>query len=397
MAKEQKKLIRNLTFANLLALFLVPMFSGATSLTNAALQTYIEAFPEVATATVRGISTIPSIVSMIVMMLIGFVAGRKIGYRPIMIVGYCLMLIGGVVPYFCKTISSILFFRGILGAGAGCLGVRNALIIRSVGTEKSGWFIGLGAVSLNLANMVMQPLCGRLADIRWNVSFLIYLILIVIIVLLTAFLKEPEKETDMEVKAEKGKLRDINPKVFVLIAAQLISTLAIYPVNSGISTFVVEKGLGTAALAGTMLSCFTAGTLVTNALLQPINNILKNKVLSVGFTLVTIGVAVILFVPKTVTVGLGMFLVGMGFSMFLSSVHIICGRIATPSTLALSSSLVLAANQAAIFLSSYWITAYRSLVHFGSEVESSFLACIIACIALTLCLFFVKWTPAEKK
>lgn len=81
---------------------IIAMFTTAAggTLENSAIQSFIEAWPNISTATIRLMITLPSLVSMFVMMFIGKVVGTKVSYRLVAIAGFGCMLIGGVIPFF---------------------------------------------------------------------------------------------------------------------------------------------------------------------------------------------------------------------------------------------------------------------------------------------------------
>ena len=73
----------------------------------------------------------------------GRLVGRKLTYRFISITGTILIIVGGLLPFFITgSWACVLFCRAILGIGAGCYGVRNSYIIRSVAPEKLVSFTG---------------------------------------------------------------------------------------------------------------------------------------------------------------------------------------------------------------------------------------------------------------
>lgn len=95
MKKETKMSIMN--YAALLSIFL---FAGAGTFEGSAVQSMIEAWPGVAPSTVRLVVTLPSLVCLPAMLVIGGVVGKKISYRTAAIVGTALVAIGGAAPFF---------------------------------------------------------------------------------------------------------------------------------------------------------------------------------------------------------------------------------------------------------------------------------------------------------
>ena len=118
---------------NYIALLSVFLFAGAGTFMNAAVQTMIEAWPDVSVTTVRMVVSLPPLVSLPVMLITGGMVGKKLSYRFCAIFGTLLIALGGVAPFFVSSSwTLVLAFRAILGVGVGFLGMRNALGINVV-------------------------------------------------------------------------------------------------------------------------------------------------------------------------------------------------------------------------------------------------------------------------
>lgn len=187
---------------NIIAILAVFVFSGAGSFMNAAVQTMIDAWPQISPSTIRLVTSLPSLVSMPVTIWIGFVAGKKISYRFCAIFGTMLILFGGAAPaVFHTSWAIVLVFRGLVGVGVGFIAMRNSLIIDSVPEDKQAAVIGYGAGLLNGGAILAGPLVGILVSYGWNYAFLYDLLAMIPLVMMLLFLKEPEKEAAAAVTA----------------------------------------------------------------------------------------------------------------------------------------------------------------------------------------------------
>ena len=125
----QKKQLKITNYAAILSIFL---FSGAGSFMNAAVQTMMDAWPELSATTVRLVTSLPSLISLPITIFIGSIAGKKLSYRFCAILGTALIAIAGVAPFFLHSNwMMILFFRALVGIGVGFVAMRNSLIIKS--------------------------------------------------------------------------------------------------------------------------------------------------------------------------------------------------------------------------------------------------------------------------
>ena len=87
-------------FINYVAVLSVFLFSGAGTFMNAAIQTMIEAWPNLSATTIRMVVSVPPLVSLPVMLVIGSIVGKKISYRACSILGTLCIAVGGVAPFF---------------------------------------------------------------------------------------------------------------------------------------------------------------------------------------------------------------------------------------------------------------------------------------------------------
>ena len=75
-------------------------FSSPGNMMNAAIAKFMQAFPEMSQSTIMLVITLPSLISMPVMLFIGSIVGKKVNYKTIAVLAPLLTIIGGVGPYF---------------------------------------------------------------------------------------------------------------------------------------------------------------------------------------------------------------------------------------------------------------------------------------------------------
>ncbi|MFV0395758.1 MAG: MFS transporter [Coprobacillaceae bacterium] len=372
----KKKLI-----LNYIAILILFLGTGAGTFENAATQSMIEAWPEVATASIRSMITLPCLISMVTMILVGRIVGRKISYRHTAIIGSILIIIGGISPFFIHSSwSIILMFRVILGVGVGCLSIRNPLLVNTVPPEQLAKFIGLGNVVSSIMSVLIAPLVGHLTTYGWQYAFLSNSFAIIVIILVMLFLKEPKKQEEIK-NIEKIKIPNT---VFIYIIIQFFATMSLYPLLSGISTYLHDLNIGSATIAGYMLSIYTSGGIITNLLLNKIHRNLKGNALPLAFILPIIGVSLVIASPNIIVIGLGVFISGVGFTIVFSLLQVLNGRVCDEQSVAQGSTLILAANQLAVFLSSYFIEITAHFNIFDIEMKNPYFICVIIYIFLAI-------------
>lgn len=171
----------NILKLSVLSISLATVTSGAA--VSPALGLIAKYFSNEAQIIIKLIITIPSIMIIITSFL--FVKLSKIiNAKYIAVIGFCLFLIGGVFPYFLDNIYLILFFRAILGIGAGFLTPLSVSLI-GILFEKNEQIklMSLSGMCNQLGAVVTVSISGFLASFSWQLSFLIYFFVIFIFLL----------------------------------------------------------------------------------------------------------------------------------------------------------------------------------------------------------------------
>ena len=374
------------------ALVCLGMMAGMPGLSSPIVQTAIEAYPDVATSTVRMLVTLPNLVSTFVGLAMGVVVGKKMTYKSVTLIGTAFAIVGGLGPvFFYSNFMVVLFFRFLLGFGAATAKYRGGLVMQTVGVEKSATLIGFGMASSNIMHMILQPVAGALADKQFNLAFLVYLITIPLFLLFAFGLKEPPKpETpkaeDKKEAAPKQKEK-FNPWLIALMAIALLNISCLYAFNTGVSSYVVDKGVGTAVVAGTALSMYTFAGMAGNILLKPISKLLGKYQMAVMDLCIAIGLFVLIRATGTVGIYAAGLLCGFGYITCSSALQLACGKISTPGTVALAATLVTCISGIGSFVSSYYITFAHAIIGAGSETESAYTMSIFVFIALAVFAF----------
>lgn len=382
------------------AVLSVFLFSGAGTFMNAAMQTMIDAWPDLSPATIRMVTSVPPLVSLPVMLAIGSVVGKKISFRMCSILGTLFIAVGGVGPYFLHSSWGIvLILRAILGVGVGFIGMRNTLVTRTVSKEKAAAYIGYGAVLYNLGNVFANPVVGLLSSLGWHYSFLYDAAAFIPLILIILFMKEPEPIDEPSGAAEaksaidEGGSRKIGWRIVYLCIMQFLTCCVLYPLLSCMATFITDKNLGNAAIVGTILSSYTLAGAISNVFLDPIIKIFKRFTITVLCLMVAVGEAIIIFIPSIPTIFIGCVLAGIGFSVAISVFQVYNGQEAPASKAAFTSTVILAMLQLAIFASNYFIVGCHAIFQRATDAESAFIGGLAVYLVLAVISAILKVEP----
>lgn len=394
--KKQSKIA---VYIAVLSLFL---FSGSTTFMNAAMQTMIDAHPDTAVTTIRMIGTLPSVVSTVAMIIVGVFVGRLFSYRFAAVLGSLLIFVGGTLPAIINSSWTIvLALMSVLGVGVGFIGIRNTIIVKLIPEDKQASFIGYGNVVMNVGAAAAGPVVGFLARQGWSDAFWFNAVSVVPFLIVLFFL--PKMEKDDKSKENKEEAKDIivsqkktDWRAYLYPIFQFINVLTLYPLLSGISTFLVAKNLGDSVVAGTVLTVYTVMGAVVGMVVGPLQKALGRAALGVTTLITAGGVAAIIFAPNIAVVYVGTAICGFFFNASPSILQFYNGRVAPADKSAFFSTLIVAAMQLGIFGSSYYINACHAIFHRSTDVEGALIGCIIIYVLLGVFSLLVRVAPKEE-
>lgn len=380
-----KKLKSGTSFTSILAIMTFSFISQTQSMINSVIQDIIETFPQVPVPTIRMISTVPAITALIVSIIVGAMVGKKIKFKTVCLLGAAFIGVGGLFPLFVhSSVPLILASRCIVGIGIGCCNTRNALIVRSFNEDKRAKMLGIGTMSANVGSVLLTLLCGFLGDIYWPYAFISYGVGIVGFVIMLLFLKEPDDEAKNDHHALdesfSGK-QSLGARTYVFILLTFLMSLWIYPFNSGMSTWIAYKNLGTAATSGIVFSMYTIGGIVAGFIFSTINKTLKRFMTCFVFVLLALGQAIILYGNSVPLFCLGTLIIGIGFFSCMPTFSLYIGAELSKERVSLATTLILAAMSVGTFVSPYWIVLMNNLLNgiMQTDLERAFIACIVLC------------------
>ncbi|MBQ7372683.1 MAG: MFS transporter [Blautia sp.] len=399
--------IKKINIAAILSVFL---FSGAGTFMNAAVQTMIEAWPQLSPTMVRMVTSLPALISLPVTILAGSLAGKKLSFRFCGIFGTGLILVAGIAPFFLyKNWWLILFFRALVGIGVGLVAMRNSLILKSVSDEQKAAVIGYGSSLMNAGGMLAGPIVGAMAVLGWRVPFLFDLLALIPILMMVFWLKEPKtedtgnatagqgtvsgrKEAEISVKASTGKM---DWRVIFYIVAQFLMTTALYPILSGMSSYLAANHLGTSVTAGWSNAVYCLAGALINIVLDPVERKLGKNLFPFMCVMYSIGMGLIVFVQVVPVIFTGAILAGISFNTLMSIYQLYNGKVADLKIATLTSTIIIAALNLGNFMSVYYINLCHALFHRGSDIESAYFGSMLVYLIFAVVSVIFKVAPKE--
>ena len=304
------------------------------------------------------VSTISCLVSVAFSIMLGFVAGKKIGFKPLILFCATVELIAGVAPFVADNFAVLLVLRGLFGIGFGGMqSMENTVAAKLIPPERRAKIIGLGMFFGFGMNCILQFIGGVLADYGWNYVFLNHLLLIIpfVIVIIGCMKLDFHAQDSLEeaagdagVEADSGKL---SLPVFQMWLMMLFVGCMISPLLIGCS-FLSEAINDSATVAGIVAVCFSLGCMVGGLIYPKIYAKLQKYALPVFLVIMTIGLVGSALARSIVLLCITIFIGGIGFSTTQSMAMMILTLKAPASKVAFASAIMMALYNLGIFFSS---------------------------------------------
>ena len=303
------------------------------------------------------VSTISCLVSVAFSILLGFVAGKKIGFKPLLLFCATVELISGVVPFFIDNFVILLIVRGLFGVGFGGMqSMENTVAAKLITPEKRAGILGLGMFFGFGMNCILQFIGGILADYGWNYVFLNHLLLIIpyVIVIIGCtkldFNAQDAAPAEAEAVTEETSSK-LSIQVFQAWIMMLFVGCMIAPLLIGCS-FLSEALVDSATIAGIVAVCFSVGCMIGGLVYPKIYAACGRAALPIFLIIGAIGLAGSAAARVIPLLCIMIFIGGMGFSMTQSMAMMTITVYCASSRVAFGSALLMALFNLGVFFSS---------------------------------------------
>lgn len=349
---------------------------------NPTLTEFAKLFPDLSYSTVSYLATLPSLICIPCNLLAGKVAGKKVGYRPLCMAAIALVVIGGMLPWFFQNFIGWCICRCVMGAGMGLImPLGGALVSHIFKGDMAVKMQGIGTIVLNSAGVSLQIAASLLIVHNVNYAWLLHGVYIAVFVLVGLFLPEPDRERgDTDRKSGSDKFP-------VAVWAYSVSFgfvfMFAYAMVLNISRIVMEEGLGTAEIVGTVTAMFTVGGMAAGLILDMLYRKMGKRLFPAGHILMAASLGFGVFVQNIPGLMMVCFMTGMGvFTIWPASVNEF-GNICKPNQVAAASGIFVAALNIGAFLSS----AYCGIVEmfFGNNPRISVLTSALGTTVIAIC------------
>jgi len=261
---------------------------------------------------------LPSIPIIIITLLIGKIQ-EYISIKILVIIGILCYLVGGVAPFFMESFGAILAMRCVFGVGVG---IVQALSAALVGTNFEGPEQGKVMGQMTSAQMIGAAVTllvgGLLAEIGWNVTFMVHLIAVISLICVIAFLPNvpPQRGTG----AGQAQKPAMTKGAFGWAFATLVFFLGGMILAVFMANFLEAKQYGGPAQAGTATMLFAIGGFLMGLVYGKIAQGAKNFTFAVGLLVCAISYLLVAFAPNLIVTYIGAIVYGFGITIIMATV-----------------------------------------------------------------------------
>ncbi|MDK2935624.1 MAG: hypothetical protein PWP16_21 [Eubacteriaceae bacterium] len=386
--------MKNKTFLKIaiLSVFFVGMAVGTIT---PAIASIAAAFPEVPFTTLLLVSTLPTLLSVPATLVSGRIAGIKVKYKTLLLVGMILFLISGMSPYFIDNFTTILLFRAIFGISIGIMAPLGAVLIISFfdGPERAS-MMGISGVVGNVGGILFQLLGGVFAASNWNYAFLAHGIGIVTL-LLVFFIPEPPKVPAPPITDTNAPKMKMPKMVWVFAFMALTLMMLNYPLLVNMSSLIAAYDMGTTADAAMVLTTFTIGGMVAGLLFAKLFGILKKNLATVGLLLMALAMLSIASGTTILFMYIGAALSGMGFSLIFPSLMIDLDSFVPGPLIPTASAMIVSFMNIGGFISAYFYAFVAGILGQTENMKFPFIFATVAFFGATILYAVLKPKAAD--
>lgn len=324
------------------------------------------------------LSTLPSLFIIFGALVAGAVVGKKIKYKTVAIIALVIYGLFGILPVWVSpNLEMVLVWRALSGFGNGLMfPLGAAAILRFVQDPQARTtYLGRNQAIGSGGAIVLTLLGGWLAGIDAMYTFYAYLMVIVALILMIIFFKEPPTLDEVIAKnpeyQEQGNAKRVKLAplcwgfLLMFVCYQLFQSPSLMTMASRMTE--AAGGIDQSAAAGVVMSMFTLGSFLIAGFVDKFVKFFGKFTALFFWVLGAIGIFIIVFATNNFMFGLGAFILGLGIGVAVMT-QFECSQISTPAAMAWVASLSMIATNLGNFLSSYWFGLLQ--VMFGTNFNA---------------------------
>ena len=358
----EKTVNKNKLKVSVLSLSLLTVMAGAAM--APALGVIREYFSDEKTLFVQLIISMPAVFIFLTSFIFPKLAA-KLRARTLLMIGLAFYTIGGSVAGAFSSIWLVLLMRALVGVGVGIImPLSTGLLAFYFDPQEQEGLMGWSSAMNNMGGVIATLISGALATVSWRISFLVYLMGLISIVLCAAFMPNDKIQSD-EPNEQRGSAEpehsipttgQVFRSNYVYIIAMFLemSVFFIYPANFAMVTAragVIPENLTAVIMAIMDFVAFFGGMLFVKvkAAAGGSTKFVSPILFLAGYVLLGIVGGWFGVIAGSVCVG---FANGEGIPMIISEASKKMGRLAATTVMPLISAALYIAQFASPFIMS---------------------------------------------
>ncbi len=354
---------------------------------GSAIPLMMKAYSDANQTIVQSVVTLPTLVSVPVSLIIGANADR-IGKKRAILIGSIIALVAALIPVFVNvSLTQLLIASAFIGVGLGFIIPTSTGLITDFfeGPEQMD-LMGKQSAFINMGGMLLSILGGIFALSNWHNTYLIFIYIIPIFILVLFFIPHDKKQKP-HIDHGLNKKAKLSKEVFIMCAIIIVFGVSFGVVNTNNAILVMEKGLGTAATAGFAASMMTGIGIICGLLYGKIAGVLKNITLPVAILSSALGIFIIGSANSPAILYIGSILAGAGLSLTMPTSLFRVSQSVDQESATLSMSIFLACSSTSLFISPLIFNPV-SVYFNNNSAQFRFLMASVCLITLTALAFF---------
>ncbi|MGL5682506.1 MAG: MFS transporter [Marinifilaceae bacterium] len=356
---------------------------------------------------IQMLTSLPSVLIIPAVLLSGKISESR-DKSLVLYIGLSIFLACGVLYFFAKSMTFMIILSCVLGIGAGLIIPNSTALIADFFTGKYRVKqMGLSSGINNMTLVIATILAGKFATINWHLSFIVYLVPVIPLLLMpflsNAYLKKnnvrlvtdtqpqdttAEQDTDaLKLYTAEGK--KFNVKLLSgLVIIYFLMTLLVVLIAFNLP-FVLQSYHFDSTKSGTMISLFFLAIMLPGFFISNVISWLKKWTIALSFLSVSLGFLLILVSKALIVIGAGAILVGLGYGIVQPIVYEKTSLAAIPKKTVFALALVMSANYLAICVCPFVVEWIQVIFNRVNDMRfpfwvNMFAALIIAVIAYLL-------------
>lgn len=311
---------------------------------------------------------------------------KKLGSKDIAILGLVLYIIGGIGPFFCENIYTILLLRVVLGIGIGLIQpLSTGLIGLLYDNDEKSKLLGYTSGFTSLSAIILTPLSSILAAISWNYSFLVYLLGFVILLLVVLYLPKVNlRSKDYEGNATMRAFVEIYPYAIGVF----LSMLTFYSFPTNFSIVMVSEQMVSTKYIGFLLAYQHIFSAISGIIFGRVVMRFKDKAKFFYAVLFVVGFYSQFIATNLVYVFIGLTFVGFAQGALVPTMFSLVSKNASKENMAVAMALMSAALYFGQFLNPFVVSVLSKLFGFESA-RGAFGVSFILAILLFVWMFYI--------